>query len=378
MTPMISGRLSLLYLFFFASLGAMLPYWGLYLQALQFSAAEIGELMAILMATKIVSPNVWGWIADRTGQPMRIVRLGALLALLIFSGVLSVTGYWQLAAVMVAFSFFWNAILPQIEAVTLARLGTQPQRYSTIRLWGSIGFILSVVILGATFEHLDIQFLPYILLALISGIWLASLWVAEAPTSTLPSTHVSLRSVLGQPGIVALLFTCFLMQASHGPYYTFYSIYLENHGYGRTLIGQLWALGVVAEVAIFLLAPRLVSRFGLRTLLLVSLSLATLRWVLIGLFPHLLPVLIGAQLLHAASFGLYHATAIQLVHRFFPGRLSGRGQALYSSLSFGAGGAIGSLYSGYLWSSVGSTLTFLCAGLLSALAVGLAWRRLRL
>ena len=355
----------------------MLPYWGLYLESLGFKPAQIGELMALIMATKIISPNVWGWIADHTGKPMAIVRLGSLAAAVAFSGTLFGHSFLWLAVVMTVFSFFWNASLPQFEATTLSHLGNQSHRYSSIRLWGSIGFILAVTALGPIFESVGIGALPAILLALMTGIWLMSLLVPERelPVAT---DHSSLRGVLCRPEVIALLVVCFLMQASHGPYYTFYSIYLEDHGYSRTLIGWLWALGVIAEVLVFMFMHRIVPRFGLRNIFLASLLCAALRWALIGLYVDNLPIMIFAQILHAASFGVYHAVSIQLIHQYFTGRNQGRGQALYSSISFGAGGAVGSLYSGYMWTSAGPLVTYFLAATIGIAAFLVAWRSIRM
>jgi PPP family 3-phenylpropionic acid transporter len=371
-------RLSGFYLFYFAALGALLPYWGLYLKSLGFSSGEIGELIAILMATKIIAPNIWGWVADHSGRRMAVVRVASLLAVIAFCGVFLGRGYWWMAGVMILFSFFWNAALPQFEAVTLSRLGAQPHRYSSIRLWGSIGFILSVAALGPLLGRYDAGLLPYVLVALYAAIWFSTLLVPEQ--AAVPAHHERLRlwEVLRRPQVATLLLVCFLMQASHGPYYSFYSIYLEDHGYPRWLIGQLWALGVAAEIGVFLLMHRLLPRFGARPLLLASLALTTLRWLLIGWFVGSLPMLIFAQTLHAASFGIYHAVAITLIHKFFTGRHQGRGQALYSSLSFGAGGAVGSLYAGYLWEAAGggATAAFAVAAVASAAAFFVARRTL--
>lgn len=358
-------RLSAFYLFYFASLGALLPYWGLYLKSLDFDATAIGTLMAIIMATKIVSPNIWGWIADHTGKRMAIVQLGSLLAVLTFTGVYLSSDFWWLVLVMAAFSFFWNAALPQFEATTFNHLGDQVHRYSAIRLWGSVGFILAVWSIGYALEGQAISWLPNVLLVLFAGIWLSSIIVPEEAAGHLHLEHESLRKLLTKPPVMGLLIACFLMQASHGPYYTFYSIYMEESGYGLGNIGLLWALGVLAEVGIFLVMHRLVPRFGLRHLLMSSLLLATLRWLLIGLYPSLGLVMAFAQLLHAASFGIYHAAAIQMIHRFFVGKHQGKGQALYSSLSFGAGGAIGSFYSGYLYELAGPLAMYMLAAAIS-------------
>jgi len=365
-------RLSGFYLFFFASLGALIPYWGLYLKSLGYSAQDIGTFMAIIMATKIISPNIWGVIADRTGRRMMVVRLGSFLAVVSFAGVLISDAYWWLISVMVAFSFFWNAALPQFEATTFNHLGQDTHHYSTIRMWGSIGFIITVVVLGPLLDENGAGILPYFLIVLFAGIWLASLIAPESVSPHHSVEDVHLWALLKKPAVMALLFVCFLMQMSHGAYYTFYTIYLSDYGYSNTVIGQLWALGVVAEVVVFLFMHKLEPKFGLIFLLQVSLVLTVARWLLIGFFVQDLFLLILAQVLHAASFGVYHAVAIQLIHRFFVGRNQGIGQALYSSLSFGAGGAVGSYVSGLTWEGLGPSITFSIASGMALLSFVIA------
>ena len=374
---MMYWRLSGFYLFYFASLGALIPYWSLYLESLHFSFTEIGQLMAILMATKIVAPNIWGWIADHTGQRMAIIRLASLLAALAFTGVFINSSYWWLALVMTVFSFFWNATLPQFEANTMNHLGDEHHRYSGIRLWGSIGFLIVASGLGTLLGLFGTGILPAVLTGLFVLIWLSSLTVPETAAGHLPLDQEPLRKVLSRPVVLSLLAVCFLMQASHGPYYTFFSLYLEHHGYTTAVIGQLWALGVFAEIVVFLLMPALLTRFGTRILLLIAITLTTLRWLLTALYADSLAVIIFSQTLHAASFGLYHAVMIFLIHSLFTGSHQGRGQALYSSISFGAGGAAGALVSGYLWTEMGPQSMYLAAALtsLGALLVVLFYAR---
>lgn len=367
-------RHSTFYFWYFAALGALLPYWGLYLQSRGFGAAEIGELIAIMMATKVVAPVAWGWVADATGRRMLIVRSASLLAMCCFAGVFLGDGYWWLAAVMAAFSFFWNAALPQFEAVTLTRLGDQPHRYGSIRLWGSIGFVIAVIALGPLLDRHGAALLPVVLMVLYLAIWLSSLAVAEPPTPGPAGRPVSFWEVLRRRDVLALLTVCLLMQASHGPYYSFFSIHLEAEGYQRWLIGQLWALGVIAEIVVFIFMHRLRPRYTARQLLLVSLALTTVRWPLIAFGADHLGIILLAQALHAASFGVYHAVAIALIHDIFRGGHQGRGQALYSSVSFGAGGAIGSLYAGYLWEIGGASVAFMTAAAASAAALVIALR----
>jgi len=370
-------RLSGFYFFYFASLGAIVPYWNLYLKELDYTATQTGILIGILMATKVIAPNIWGWIADRTGKRMAIVKLGCLFAAITYAGMLLNQEFWWLVLIIFIFSFFWNAALPQFEATTFNHLGDQEHHYSSIRLWGSIGFVIAVVGLGYVFESVSILQLPVYILSLLIGIWLVSLLVPESAAGYLPMDHEPLRQVLTKPQVVGLLLACFCMQASHGPYYAIYSRYMESFGYGVSEIGWLWALGVIAEVIIFIYMFRIFKRYSLRELLLVSLFLAIIRWLLIALVPENLPLMLFAQLLHAATFGVYHAAAIRLIHQLFTGPHQGKGQALYSSLSFGAGGAVGSLYSGFAWDYIGRPAVFAISVGFSILGFILAYKYIK-
>ncbi|MCK5524112.1 MAG: MFS transporter [Thiomargarita sp.] len=366
-------RLSAFYFFYFASLGGLLPYWSLYLHTIGFDAQAIGELIAIILATKIIAPNIWGWIADHTGRHIALVRLSSFLAALSFLGVLLAgDSYFWLALIMALFSFFWNAALPQFEATTFALLGTEAHRYSHIRLWGSIGFIVTVALFGWLFQYVSITLLPLLLVGLFIGIWVTTLLIPEKITVQQSIAPQSFYEVIKNPTIIALFFICFLMQASHAPYYTFYSIYLEEQGYARNLIGQLWALGVIAEVGAFLIMHRLLTRFSLNSLLIISLGLTGIRWLLIGYYAESLAILLFAQLLHAASFGLYHGVVMQFIRQKFTDSHQGRAQALYSSLSFGVGGAVGSLISGYTWEYV--EIRYLWAAVICFIAIWVSWQ----
>lgn len=351
-------RLSGYYLFYFASLGALVPFWGLYLQGRGFDALAIGQLMAILSGTKILAPMVWGYIVDRSGRRMPLVRLGALLAALAFLTVFAADGFWGMAGAILLFSFFWNTALPQVEAVTFNHLGPRPSRYALVRIWGSVGFILVVAVLGWRLGQDGLEVVPIWVLLLCVGVWLSALAIPDSGPVLHAGPAPSLRRLLRRPEILAFFGACFLMQLSHGIYYAFYSIHLESAGYSSAAIGNLWALGVIAEVLLFLFMHRLLERFGARRMLLWSLGLAVLRWLAIGAFVEILAVQILAQMLHAATFGAFHAAAIHLVHHAFPGRTQGRGQALYNSLSFGAGGAAGSFLGGWLWAGSGALVTF--------------------
>ena len=368
------ARLSGFYFFYFALLGVLVPYWTLYLESLSFSAEVIGMLMGVLHLSRVIAPNLWGWLADVTGQRVRIVQLGALAAWLCFLAI-----FWQQQAlgvglVMLAFSFFWNAVLPQFEVITLDHLGARSTEYSRIRMWGSIGFIVAVVLVGWLLDQVALDRLPQVVCLLLLLIWLNTLLIGRAKQAcdeAVAESAVGLKAILLQPQVLAFFAVCFLVQFGHGPYYTFYSVLMQELGHDRAAIGLLWALGVVAEVILFMLMPRLLGRFGCRGIMLVSLLLCVLRWGVTAILPEVLVAMLLAQLLHAATFGCLHAVGIALVQHYFTSATSGRGQALFSSLGFGAGGVCGAVISGVFWDELGQ-YTFLLAALASLLAFVLA------
>jgi PPP family 3-phenylpropionic acid transporter len=366
-------RLSGFYFCYFATLGAFLPFWSLYLKQIGFSAAEIGELTGMLLATKIIAPYLWSWLADRTGRCLRLIRLTLLFAVLIFCGFLYRHDYLWVAAVTVGFSFFWNATLPQFEAATLMHLRTEPQRYSRVRLWGSVGFIAAVLGIGRFLDDFNIEYLPWIIASLLLSNWLMALITPEALVHHDGQPVDSLLKLIFKPELLAFFSVYLLLQVAHGPYYVFYSVYLQQHQYTATLTGLLWALGVCAEILIFIWMKGLLNIISLRGLLLVSLALSMLRWLMIAYGAKWLSVIVLAQLLHAASFGVAHVVAIQLLHRYFGSHHQSKGQALYSSISFGLGGMIGSFYSGYFWDVLGGETVFVIAALASGLALLMAF-----
>ncbi len=363
------GRHATVYFFYYATLGALLPYWSLYLQHLEFDASEIGELSAVLLVTKIIAPTVWAYVADHSGQRMRVTRIAVFAGMCVFALVLPAREYWTLLLVLACFGFFWNAALPQFEASTMNYLDGNRYLYGRVRLWGSIGFVITVLALAPLLQGQGIRFLPWVVLVILSGIWLSSLRVQDPTGRASAGKHASLLATCLRPPVIALLLAAFLIQMSHGAYYTFFSIYLEEHGYSRTEVGQLWVLGVLAEIVLFFMVYKLLSRFGARRLLGMAMLLTAIRWWLIAMYAENLPVLLAAQLLHAASYGLFHASAICMVDKYFSGALQGRGMAIYASISFGLGASLGSLVSGYTWNAVGASGVYLLSMGLAAIAL---------
>lgn len=371
-------RLSIFYLFYFAFVGVMAPYWPLYLQSRGFDAIQIGVLMSLLHIMRIFAPNVWGHLADRRGERMPLVWLSTVATLAGFVLVFWLQSFWGMFLVMALVSFFWSGALPLVEANTLTHLGERSERYGRIRLWGSIGFIILVIGVGDLLDHHSLTVVPWVIVLLLVGTVISARFMPEAMAPHHTTGGAPLGEVMRRPEVLALFVAAILMAAAHGPYYTFFTVHLVHAGYTKSAAGWLWALGVVVEVGIFIVMPRVFGFIRAETVLLWALLAAVLRFLLIAWAVDALGWLLFAQVLHALTFGAYHAAAMALVHRWFKGKIQARGQALYNSIAFGVGGSLGSLYAGVSWESWGAGWTFTAAAacaLVAALIFAVGDRR---
>jgi len=371
-------RLSFFYALYFALLGCIAPYWGLFLQSRAFDPEQIGQLMACFGLVRILAHNLWAYWSRYFRSPMQMVRTAGVLTMLCFSLIWWADSFWTMAAVMILYGFFWAAMLPQYEAMTLQHCGTQVEAYGQIRMWGSIGFVLVVLGAGYLFELVSVGWLPVVMLTLMALIGINSLTLPEADASNRKhSAPGQFLNVLKSRPVQVFILMNILLQISHGPYYTFFSIYLENHGYKPAQIGLLWSLGVMAEVFLFWKFHRVVNFFSWRTWCVLSLLITAVRWTLIGSLVDFWGWLILAQLGHAFSFAAMHAISMRYIQHLFPQQLQARAQALYSSVGFGIGGAIGAWVSGSLWQLWGGSQVFFLATLAALLGALVAWKGLK-
>ena len=367
-------RLASFYFAYYAALGAFTPYWSLYLQSQGMGMAAISVLMSLWYATRIVAPSMWTTLAARSPRPIRWLHIGCVLTVLSFAAFLLPWKFAGLFAAMVAFCFFYNAVMPQFESITQSHLHGRTDLYGLIRVWGSIGFILVVAGYGALIDTLGAARLPWLMLP-IFGALLASAWCnryAEPPTVAMHEDDAGFRECLRRPEVIAFFVAAFLIQVSFGPYYTFFSIYLGEHGYAPTMQGVLWSIGVLVEIGLLFLSQRIFRRWGARRLLVFSLGITVLRWWVTAAWPDSLPVMVLAQMTHAFSFAAFFTAAMLLLADYFPGRHNGHGQGVFYGLSSGVGGVIGALLAGQLW-RFGGEAAFAVGGFIALAAFGVAW-----
>lgn len=321
--------------------------------------------MSLFQISRMFAPNYWGWLADHTGKRVHWIRLTSILGLAGFVAIFWVQSFFWLFCVMAALSLFTSSTMPLAESLTLAHLNhcDTEHRYSHVRMWGSWGFIVASVVLGYFIDHYSIRILLWFILIVQLSLVAFTYVLPDVQIAPHEQDHFSIWQVLKQPNVIALLLGCACMVSAHGVLYNFYSIYLSNHGYSKALIGWLWSVGVICEIGVFLIMPALMKKVTLKQVLMVSLLLAVLRFALIGYAIDYWWLMLLAQALHAATFGSFHVASVRVVTLFFTGRHQAKGQAIYNSVTYGLGGAVGGIAGGFLLDAYGGQVTFMLSAL---------------
>lgn len=365
--------------FFFAYygyVGVFSPYASLYFADRGMTAAQIGVLMSLMQVMRIFGPNLWGWVADHSRQRVLVLRVTALAALICFSGMFFGQTFGHFVAIMIFLNLFTSAQSPLSEALTLSEMRGDLTHYGRIRLWGSVGFIASVMGAGPWLDWFGIGWMPWITMFLLLMVLAASIHMREGPPSHAKQMP-SVMALLKQREVIAFFVSAFMMIAAHAALYVFYSLYLAEIGYSKTIIGLMWSLGVIAEIVFFYYQAPLFRRFGVQKLLVGSFILAGARFLMIGYGAESLLMLLIAQVLHAASFGIHHSGSVFAMQRWFGGPLQARGQALLISISYGLGGTVGGLIMSLFWDTLGARAVYSMAAvfaLLGAVAIALCYR----
>lgn len=372
-------RLGAVFGTYFATAGVFAPYFPLYLEQRGLSAFEIGVVLAMMQGMRLVGPSLWGYLADRSSHRLAILRWTAVAACLAFAPIFLPGGFVFVFAVMFAVNFFITAQMPVAEAIVATRLRGDPlaaSRYGRLRAFGSIGFIALVLACGPLFDLAGIQWQPVLGLALLALSAWAAWRVHDRHAPEAQRVRVSVRARLAEPRVRWFFVSAALMVFAHGALYTYFSLYLSQLGYSKTVIGIYWVVGVLIEIAFFFSQGPIFKRFGAFNLLAASFVLAAVRFALIAELADWWLILLFAQLLHAATFAVHHSASILTVQQWFPGTAAARGQALYISIGYGVGGTAGSLVAASLWSAIGPSAAFWSSSLAS-LAGYLAVQRAR-
>ncbi|MFM7482647.1 MAG: MFS transporter [Burkholderiaceae bacterium] len=363
-------------LFFFAYygyVGVFSPYASLYFADKQISATQIGILMSMMQVMRIFGPNLWGWVADHTRRRVWVLRLTSVASVCVFTGMFWGESFAYFFALLILLNLFTSAQGPLSEAQMLSAMRGDLTHYGRLRLWGSVGFIVAVMVSGQLLDTWGIAWMPAIALALLLLVVVAAAGMREEQQGVQTQAAPSVRLLLREREVIAFFVSTFLMVAAHAALYVYYSLYLAQIGYSKTVIGLMWSLGVIAEIIFFYWQAPIFRRYGLRWLMLMSLAIGVVRFLLIGFGAESLILLLLAQVLHAATFGVHHSASVAVLQRWFAGPLQARGQALFISVSYGLGGSLGGLLLSACWDKFGAASVYVLAACMCALGWVAAW-----
>jgi PPP family 3-phenylpropionic acid transporter len=323
----------------------------------------------------VLFPLIWGALADRFQYRKPIYILCTFTSTSIWVLYLFFFDFWPMLVITALYGMFFAPIISFLEAVTMDVLGKEKKSYGRIRAWGSISFIITVLILGKIIDLFSVD----IILSLI----LAGSLVLAAISILVPAIKTKTQDLLA-PGAGALLekrviiFLCcgFLMLVSHGAYYGFFSIHLENLGYGSTFIGIAWALASTAEILVMIKSEKIFGRFSLENVLFFSFLVAGVRWMIL-FFAGSAAVILLSQILHAATYGTFHIASILYIDRLAPEQIKTIGQSVNNALTYGLGLMVGFFINGYVYGITGSYPLFLMSAFI-ALAGGMLFQSFQL
>ncbi|TLS68720.1 MFS transporter [Mariprofundus erugo] len=362
----------LFYLVYFAAMGLVLPFFPVYLQQTGLGAGMIGVMTGLLAAARVIAPPWLGHILDhRHAGAVRLVLISSALLAALFASMLGAFEHvLLLALVTLLFGIFWAILLPLTDGLSVSVSEAALADYGRLRVWGSVGFVIASLAGGAWLmgDSLHETF-PAILVILM-------LVTAFAATG-FPTLHapVAESTGMGRPRFSVqfrlLLAIAFIMQASHGAYYGFFSLYLSDAGYAGGEIGAYWVIGVLAEIVMMWLWGRRVQQVAPAWVFAVCMLLAAMRWLGIGLTTNGW-ILVVLQLLHAASFAAFHVAAIAWVRRLAPVSRHSAAQGLFSAAGFGLGSTVGMMMCGWIVEVYGFSAAFLCCSAIAVVGVPLS------
>jgi PPP family 3-phenylpropionic acid transporter len=356
------------YFLYFGVLGIFLPFFNLYCYHLGFSGLRIGILSAVRSVVMVLFPLIWGALADRLNARRPIYILCNFSSALIWMLYLFTVDFWPMLVITVFYGIFYAPIISFLEAFTMDLLGREKKSYSRIRAWGSISFIITVLMLGKIIDLYSVEIIVVLILA-------GSLMLSTISTR-IPDIQIAKKNrltpeakSLAQRRVLVFLFCAFLMLVSHGAYYGFFSIHLENLGYGTTFIGLAWALASTAEILVMIRSDQIFNRFSLEAVLIFSFMVAALRWFIL-FFAQSVPAILLSQGLHALTYGTFHMASILYIDRLAPDKAKTLGQAVNNAVTYGLGLMVGFFINGYLFEITGSFALFIISSLI-ALSGGL-------
>jgi len=353
-------RIRLFYAAYFAAMGLILPFFPVYLDGLGINTVMIGFMTGLLALAKVIAPPWIGHMLDNQPENRvhRFIVIASCIAAMAALAIGLALNLYLMAVAVLLFGVFWAAILPLTDGLSVSVSESEMADYGRLRAWGSIGFVVTSLSGGIWLVGPNMSAFPIVLAMLM----LVLAFAAQGFPKLKPLIDRNSGRSKFSKSFYLLLAIALVMQVSHGAYYGFFSLYLAEAGFSGWQIGLYWGIGVIAEIVLMWRWSRQVQQAAPAVVFSTCLLLTALRWLGIGLTTDAM-LLVGLQLLHAASFAAFHVAAIAWVKRLGPKTRHGAAQGLYSAAGFGLGSTIGIMGCGLIVNAFGYSMAFyLCAG----------------
>ena len=359
-------RLALFYGAAFGVVGTYLPFFPVWLKAIGIDPAWIGIIIAVPSITRFTTlPFI-----TATAEGRRALRAALILMAFATTIGFAVLGVLrEPVEVLIVFAMtamVWTPTVPITDGYALKAVTRYGLNYGPLRLWGSAAFVVGALGCGLLIQTIEARHLIWLIVAMAAASAAASL--ALLPLESAPSDHQARPALklLRDPGFLAIIIASALIQGSHAANYTFASIVWQSEGYAGLTIAGLWVLGVLAEIVLFALSPRL--RREPASLVMIAGLVAAVRWIVTAQSPPL-ALLAIVQLMHGITFGLTLVATMSLMQRHVPGEFIARAQG-YLAAATGIVMATTAVASGAIYAAIGQGLYYVMAAM-ACVAVGI-------
>jgi len=320
---------------YFACYGVVLPFLPYWMVSRGLDAQQAALILSSAFISKVVFGLGVGMLADATGHKKRWILALSVVTLLGFSVFVQVQTFWPMLLTWFVVGALQTSHIPMVDGLAIATARIGKLNYSSARLWGSVAFIVSSTLSGLYIAAYTIEAFPALLLVLAAVVVVSVLPLPDLRSQSKPQRKLAFLELFKLPGFMPVVVAGALLQASHGAVYAIGTLHWLNMGISESVIGLLWAQGVVAEVVLFAFGLWLMRTMGVRGLLWLAVVGGSIRWIVMAL-----PIDIGwlfvLQMLHAFTFAATHLAMTQFISQKVPDQLTASAQTFYDALAMGA------------------------------------------
>jgi PPP family 3-phenylpropionic acid transporter len=320
--------LSLFYFLFFTLIGDYVIFMPKFFKQTGFSATEIGIIFSMLPIARFITPFIY------LKKPLtKLDYISALIVSTFASFLLLTHNFYLILAAFFLIGVSFSVVFPYIEAIAIEKL---KEKYGKTRVYGSIGFMFFGIVFSYINGNLVWLFIILMILTNITALYFLR-------DTEIKKSSSSINLLKEWKFWLAVVF----LQVSFGGFYNFFTIYNLSHGIPKEYIGWLWAIGVTAEIVIFIFQHRFIKNFKPSFLLKISILLTSFRWFILYLFPGNLIMVAISQLIHAFSFAIFHTSALLYISKHYTNKTLA--QQFYAGIAYGMSAFLGSILSGVLY-----------------------------